>query len=168
MVALRTQRLLLSPFQGEDVAPLFAFMRDASSMKHTYIAPSLAHCRTRLCAYEAMRARLGFAPWVVRTSQDGQVIGWGGLSIDPEEPEWGLEVGYAFSPAAWGQGYATELVQFSLGHAFGVLAAQEVHAFARPQNEPSIRVLLKSGFRLLRYEPSLGRNHYLVNGARGA
>jgi RimJ/RimL family protein N-acetyltransferase len=43
--AQRTQRLLLAPYQPEDVAPLFAFMRDASSMKHTYIAPSLEHCR---------------------------------------------------------------------------------------------------------------------------
>ena len=115
-----------------------------------------------------MRGTLGFAPWVVRTARDGQVVGWGGLSIDPEEPEWGLEVGYAFSPVAWGQGYATELVQFSLAHAFEVLAAEEVHAFARPKNEPSIRVLHRSGFRLLRYEPSLERNHYLVTVASAA
>jgi RimJ/RimL family protein N-acetyltransferase len=137
-------------------------------MKHTYIAPSLEHCRVRLSAYEAMRGTLGFAPWVVRTARDGQVVGWGGLSIDPEEPEWGLEVGYAFSPVAWGQGYATELVQFSLAHAFELLAAEEVHAFARPKNEPSIRVLHRSGFRLLRYEPSLERNHYLVTVASAA
>ena len=71
------------------------------------------------------------------------------------------EVGYAFARAAWGLGYATELVQFSLTYAFGVLAALEVHAYAKPANTASHRVLGKCGFNLLRYEPSLERNHYL-------
>jgi RimJ/RimL family protein N-acetyltransferase len=90
------------------------------------------------------------------------VIGWGGLSIDPEEPEWGLEVCYALAPNAWGNGFATELVQFSLGVAFQMLSAPLVHAFAKPENLASIKVLQKSGFVLLRYESRLQRNHYAV------
>lgn len=143
-------------------------MSDASSMRHTYVAPSVEQCLARLSAYEAMRPTLGFAPWVVRPLESGQVIGWGGLSVDPEEPEWGLEVSYAFSPGVWGKGYATELVMYSLAHAFSVLNAPKVSAFAKPENQASIRVLHKSGFRLLRYEPSLQRNHYLATVASAA
>jgi len=158
---LKTQRLVLRKLLPEDAVPLFAIMGNASAMQHTYVAPSFEHCRARLNAYEALRPVLGFAPWVVCTPE-GQVIGWGGLSVDLEEPEWGLEVSYAFSPAVWGRGYATELVQFSLGHAFQVMNAHEVHAFARPENEASIRVLLKSGFTVLHFEPRLQRNHYIA------
>ena len=137
-------------------------MSDASSMQHTYVAPTLEHCSARLGIYEAMRSTLGFAPWVVRVGQNSEVIGWGGLSVDPDEPEWGLEVSYAFSPSAWGKGYATELVKFSLYYAFGPLSALEVHAYVKPENIQSVRVLEKSGFSHLRYEPRLQRNHFLV------
>jgi RimJ/RimL family protein N-acetyltransferase len=143
-------------------------MSDAAAMQYTYIAPTLDHCSVRLGAYEAMRPRLGFAPWVARLSEDSEPIGWGGLSVDPEEPEWGLEVSYAFSPSAWGKGYATELVRISLAHAFGPLSAQEVHAFAKPENAASVRVLEKCGFSLLRYEPRLTRSHYLVQASIAA
>jgi [ribosomal protein S5]-alanine N-acetyltransferase len=160
--SLRTARLTLAPYQPEDAEGLFAFMGDASAMQHTYIAPSLARCSERLVVYEFTRQTLGFAPWVVRCAQTGQIVGWGGLSVDPEDPAWGLEVSYAFSPAAWGRGYATELVRFSIGYAFRELKAPEVHAFAKPENQASIHVLNKSTFRFLRYEPSLERNHYLV------
>ena len=168
LVHLKTKRLQLRKFSTEDAKPLFALMSIASAMKHTYVAPSLEHCLARLSAYEAMRPTLGFAPWVVRTPENGQIIGWGGLSVDQEEPEWGLEVGYAFAPGAWGRGYATELVQYSLAHAFDVLNAREVHAFAKPENAASIKVLHKSGFKVLRYEPSLQRNHYLATIANAA
>lgn len=159
---LVTPRLVLRPFRDDDAQPLFDIMGDAHAMRHTYVAPSLEHCRDRLRAYEAQRPTLGFAPWALRLRMTGDLIGWGGLSLDPDEPEWGLEVSYALAPRAWGQGYATELVQFSVAHAFAVLSAQEVHAFAQPHNTASVRVLSKSGFALLRHEPRLQRDHFLI------
>ena len=44
----------------------------------------------------------------------------------------------------------------------GALALPEVGAFARPENAASIRVLEKAGFRLLRFEARLERNHYTI------
>ena len=137
-------------------------MSDPSAMRHTYLAPTLEQFSARLGAYEAMRSTLGFAPWVVSVREDSEPIGWGGLSVDPEEPEWGLEISYAFSPSSWGKGYATELVQSSLAYAFGPLDAKAVHAFAKQENAASVRVLEKCGFSKLCYEPRLLRNHYLA------
>lgn len=168
LAGITTRRLELRRFVKEDAGPLHAFMSQASAMRHTYVAPSFEHCLARLDAYEAMRPVLGFAPWVVRTAGGGEPIGWGGLSIDPDEPDWGLELSYAFAPNAWGRGYATELAQFALAHAFGVLKAPEVHAFARPENAASIRVLHKSGFMLLGHEHTLERDHYLATLASAA
>lgn len=159
---LFTPSLLLRPFDAADAGALFSFMGNASAMQHTYVAPTLEHCATRLSAYEARRAFLGHAPWVVREISTNDVVGWGGLSLDLDEPDWGLEVSYAFAPSAWGRGYATELVQASLGHALSVLRAPVVHAFAKPENAASVRVLEKCGFRFLRHEPSLQRDHFVV------
>jgi len=50
-------------------------------------------------------------------------------------------VSYAFAPASWGNGYATELVQYAVQHALVSLAVPEVNAFAMPENTASIRVL---------------------------
>ena len=168
LAALNTPSLHLRPFTQTDAPAIFRFMSHASAMQHTYVAPSLEHCCTRLAAYEALRPTLGFAPWVARTCEDSEPIGWGRLSVDPDEPEWGLEVSYAFSPDAWGKGYATELVQCALGFAFGPLSTREVHAFAKPENTRSIRVLERCGFNQLRYEPRLQRNHYLAQLPREA
>ena len=162
LAAVKTASLFLRPFVRTDLPALYRFMSDGLAMQHTYVAPNIEQCLNRLAAYEAMRATLGFAPWVARLREDLEPIGWGGLSVDPEEPEWGLEVSYAFSPSTWGKGYATELVSASLAYAFGPLQAREVHAFAKPENTASVQVLAKCGFRHLRYEPRLQRSHYIV------
>ena len=160
--ALKTQHLALRPFSATDTPALFQFMSDASAMEHTYIARSNEECAVRLSGFEAMRDAHGFAPWVISRIESSEVIGWGGLRLDSEEPEWGLEVAYAFSPLVWGKGYATELVLYSLKYAFEQLSVKEVHAYAKPQNARSSRVLLKCGFSYQRYEPSIERNHYLT------
>ncbi len=143
-------------------------MSDPIAMQHTYVAPTFENCLARLRTYEAMRSTLGFAPWVASVAEQGAPIGWGGLSIDPDEPEWGLEVSYAFCPTVWGNGYATELVQFSLAHGFNQLSAREIHAFAKAENRGSVRVLEKCGFSYLQYEPRLERSHYLASLHRAA
>ena len=158
-----TPRLAFRPFRDDDVAVLYDFMHRADAMRYTYVAPSPAQLASRLRTYEALRLTLGCAPWVVLERASMQVIGWGGLSVDPEVPGWGLEVSYAFAPASWGNGYATELVRYAVQHALTALGVAQVHAFAMPQNVASIRVLQKSGFKMAGYEPALERNHYVVS-----
>ncbi|MFN9448562.1 MAG: GNAT family N-acetyltransferase [Rubrivivax sp.] len=156
----RTPRLVLSPYEPGDAEPLFAIMSDPVAMQHTYTAPSLQQCANRLAAFEEKRSSLGFAPWVVRLNAIGNVVGWGGLNVDPEDPAWGVEVSYALTPSVWGCGYATELVRHSLAHASNALSIAQVQAFARPENAASIRVLAKCGFSYKCYVPSLERNQY--------
>ena len=76
---LKYQRLKFSPFKSDDARELFGFMSDAKSMEHTYVAPSIELCLKRLNAYEEQRSKFGFAPWVIRSSKSGPIIGWGGL-----------------------------------------------------------------------------------------
>lgn len=57
------------------------------------------------------------------------------------------ELGYRMAQNAGGQGHATEAVRLIIGKAFGEHRLQRLEATARPQNEGSVKVLLRNGFR---------------------
>jgi RimJ/RimL family protein N-acetyltransferase len=159
---IETARLVLRSLRDEDVGPLYEIQGDRDAMRFTWAAPSEAECGRRLRAHERTREAHGFAPWVVALREDGRVVGWGGLGVDPFAPGWGPEVSYFFHPAHWGRGLATEVVRASVAHGFDALSLPTIGAFARPDNVASIRVLEKCGFRLLGWEPALARNHYEI------
>lgn len=154
---LETPRLLLRPPTLSDVPALFRFLGDRDAMRHTHHDTTLRGCRRRIAVHEWRRRRDGYAPWTVITRADGCIIGWGGLYDDPFEPGWGVEVGYFFTPTAWGQGYATELVRACVDLADRILELPEVRAFARPENAGSRRVLEKAGFEIVDYVPAMER-----------
>jgi ribosomal-protein-alanine N-acetyltransferase len=159
---VETARLTLRGFASDDVDRLYAIQGDRQAMRHTYAAPSREECARRLETHEGLRLERGFAPWVVVWRDEARVIGWGGLGVDPFDPGWGVEVSYFVDPSYWGRGIATEVVAAALDQGFGRHALPAIGAFAKPENGASIRVLEKSGFAFLRYEPALARNHYEI------
>ena len=162
---IETARLLLRPFRDEDIDPLYEMQGDRDAMRYTFRAESRQASERNLRGYADSVAKNRFAPWTIVLPSEDRVIGWGGLSIDPFEPGWGIEVSYFFHREYWGQGFATELVRASLDHGFRSLNLDRIAAFARPDNLASIRVLEKSGFRFLHYEPKLERNRYEITGS---
>ena len=162
MSVLRTERLLLRDFTDADVDPLYAIQGDRQHMKFTSWAESREVCERRLRLYAGSRQANGYAPWTALLRDEAVVVGWGGLKVDLIAPEWGVEVSYFIHQSYGGQGFATEIVRASLKHGFEDLNLACIGAFARPQNLASVRVLEKCGFRFLRYEPALERNHYEV------
>ncbi len=158
----RTTRLLLRAPEPTDVDPLFAIQSDPEAMRFTYCSPSREATAAHLEKYAARFAEDGFTPWTVILAGEDKIIGWGGLNIDPDEPEWGPEIAYYFDPAHWGRGLATELVRESLAYAFDDLGLPDVGAFTRPDNVASARVLLKNGFERVRFVPELERDEYRI------
>ena len=160
MPELQTMHLVLREFRDSDVDPLYEIQGNRDYMRFTFCAESRAGCESWLRRYDESRRANGFAPWTIVLRSTGRVIGWGGLNIDPAAPEWGPEVSCFIHPAYQGRGFASELVHRSLQHGFNDLGLKRIGAFAMPENEASIRVLTKCGFKFLRYEPALLRNHY--------
>jgi len=159
-VETETARLLLRHPTLADVSALFEFMGDADAMRYTHLDTSLRQCRRRVAAHERRRRRDGCAPWTIVRRADGRIVGWGGLYQDPFDPGWGVEIGYCFHPAAWGQGYATELAAACTDIADDVLVLPEVSAFAHRANLGSRRVLEKAGFEVVRFVPEMERLLY--------
>lgn len=158
-----TRRLRLVGYDETLLPSLYRFMQDPVAMRFTHVSASIEDCGARLARFEAQRQSHGYAPWCVVRKDTEEAVGWGGLAIDPEEPNWGIEVLYAFSAQSWGQGFATELVDFALRFAFNALGEPRVSAFAMPENLASIRVLEKCGFSARRYVPELKRVHFVAD-----
>ena len=157
---VETSRLILRRPTLSDVPDLFAFLGDAEAMRHTHADASPRECRRRVAVHEWQRRRNGYAPWTVVRKADARIIGWGGLYDDPFDPGWGIEVAYFFEPAAWGQGYASELTLACTAFADDVLGVPEICAFAHRDNIGSRRVLEKAGFTVVRFVPEMDRLLY--------
>lgn len=95
---------------------------------------------------------LGYGYWTFADRATGRFLGNGGLS----QFERGVaalvghvEAGWAFVPAAWGRGLATEAMAAILAWADAALPAGEIRAIIDHGNTASIRVAHKLGFGIL-------------------
>jgi RimJ/RimL family protein N-acetyltransferase len=74
------------------------------------------------------------------------LVGFGGFKGSPS-PDGVVEIGYAIAPAFRGQGLATEAVTQMVQRAFADVAVRAVDAHTLGHDNPSTRVLQKTGFR---------------------
>jgi RimJ/RimL family protein N-acetyltransferase len=88
-------------------------------------------------------AEHGFGLWLVEDKVSGDKLGICGLISRPglDHPD----VGFAFLPRFYGQGYASETVAATLRYAATKLGLATVCAITLPDNTGSINVLKKAG-----------------------
>jgi len=92
--------------------------------------------------------RFGFGLLLVTRNEDGAPIGMCGLlKRDALED---VDVGFAFRPAYWSQGYAFEAASAVIAHGQTTFGLTRVAAITQPDNVGSIRVLEKLGLRFER------------------
>ena len=144
---LETARLRLRPFDDADAGDLFALQSNASVLRYWDAPPwteparaerFLATCREM--AQEGTGARLA-----VERAADGVFVGW--CSVSRWNPDFrSASLGYCFTEAVWGNGYATEAAGSALQWAFAALDLNRVQAETDTRNVASARVLEKLGF----------------------
>lgn len=145
MVQVKTERLLLRPFQQADLDDYARLSADPEVMKLIGNGQPLS----RADAWRSMAFHLGhwqlrgFGHWAVELKETGRMIGHIGLIFPEGWP--GLEVGWLLDRACWGQGLATEGGRAALDYAFRVLRVDHVISIIRPENRASIRVAEKLG-----------------------
>ena len=66
--------------------------------------------------------------------------------LDEKQTE--VEVGYGMMPEYWGQGYATEILCYLMKHAQSFSHVTALVGIVNPENEASVKVLTKQGFKL--------------------
>ena len=153
-VFLRTERLLLRRFTGDDVENLVALDADPEVMRLlTGGKPTPRDVVERelfsalLEDYERLAP---FGRWAAVERSTGEFIGW--FALRPPDPDdlTEVELGYRLRNSAWGKGYATEGSRALVDKAFAELGVERIYAETMAVNTASRRVLEKAGFRHLR------------------
>jgi RimJ/RimL family protein N-acetyltransferase len=81
---------------------------------------------------------------VVRKS-DGTEVGMCGVLKRDTLPD--PDIGFSFLPEFWSQGYALEAARAVMAHARETLGLGRILAITTRDNEPSMRLLARLGFR---------------------
>lgn len=157
---LRTERLVLRAFRDDDLEPLLAFHADPGAVRYVPYPPrdraTMASVLARKTASTVLRADGDLLEVAAVLPEDDLVIGDLLLVLRSVEHAT-LEVGYIFSPAHGGRGYATEAVRALLDLAFDVLGARRVVARVDARNAASRALLTRLG---LRHEAHLVENEW--------
>jgi RimJ/RimL family protein N-acetyltransferase len=152
---LETPRLVIRTYEACDVDAWIEMFTDPGVTR--FLGPSSQALtrtaetfRTQLGIRLAMEEELGYAMWAIERKATGQYIGQCGIRpaarMDPSAGS-EIDLGYHFSRASWGHGYATEAVIAVLTHGLGTVGLPRVMAVAEPANVGSWRVMEKAGMR---------------------
>lgn len=150
-LVVETARLRLHRFGIDDAAFVLQLVNEPSWLE--FIGDkgvrTLADARTYLIDGPlAMYARCGHGLYRVDLRSSGTAIGMCGLIRRDSLPD--VDIGYAFLPAHWGEGYAEEATRATLAHARDDLGLHRLLAIVTPANTRSIRLLEKLGLRHVR------------------
>lgn len=146
MVPPETARLRLRPLTLDDAPYVLGLLNEPSFIQHIGDkgARDLDGARKYLAEGPlAMYAEHGLGLWLVEERASGAPIGMCGLLQRPTLPE--PDLGYAFTPAYWGRGYALEACRATLAWGRETKGLARILAIVSPGNAASIAVLRKLG-----------------------
>lgn len=148
MIALETERLTIRRFTEADAEFILGLLNQPSFLRYIgdkgvrNIDDAVRYIQNGpIASYE----RVGYGPYVVRLKETAVPIGMCGLLKRDTLPD--ADVGFAFLPDYWSQGYAFEAVAAVMTYGREVLELRRIVAITSPDNSASIRLLEKVGFK---------------------
>jgi ribosomal-protein-alanine N-acetyltransferase len=142
-----TPRLQLSHFNEDDAPFILRLLNEPSFIRHISdkgvrtLDDAVAYLRKGPMASVVIH---GFGLCRVTRKDTGEAIGMCGLIKRPAFDD--VDIGYAFLPEHWSQGFAIEAARGVLGMAATVHGLTRVIAVVNPDNADSSRMLEKLGF----------------------
>ena len=154
MTVIETARLRLREFTPEDAAFVLRLLNEPSFLR--YIGDrgvrSLDDAKRYIAdGPVAGYARFGYGLMRVERKSDGATVGMCGVLKRDTLPD--PDIGFSFLPEHWSQGYALESARAVMRHARESLGLGRIVAITTRDNEPSMRLLEKLGFRFERMIP---------------
>jgi RimJ/RimL family protein N-acetyltransferase len=148
MKVLETDRLIVRHLTTEDAEFIIELLNDPSFIR--YIGDKQVRTLDDARAYvrngpAKSYETYGFGLNLVELKSEGAPIGICGLLKRDTLPE--PDIGFAFLPAFWNQGYALEAAAAVMKHGRETLGVSVVLAITTPDNEASGKLLSKIGLR---------------------
>jgi RimJ/RimL family protein N-acetyltransferase len=149
---LETARLTLRPHRLDDFDAHAALWADEDVVRFITGAPSTREQSwSRMLRVAGMWHHMGFGFLAIMEKESGRFIGEAGFLEARREMEPSIEgtmeVGWALMPSAHGRGYATEALTVLIGWAEAHFPGKPMSCIISPENQASLRVAAKLGFR---------------------
>ena len=147
MIVLETERLVLRRLTIDDAEFILSLLNEPSFLRYigdkkvrnTGDAQQYIHDGP-IASYE----QHGFGLYLVELRETHTPIGMCGLLKRAELAD--VDIGFAFLPDFWRQGFAFEAAQAVMNYARQTLQLQRIVAITNPDNESSIKLLQRMGF----------------------
>ena len=151
MTVLETDRLLLRKLTADDAEFILDLLNQPSFLR--YIGDKGVRTTEDAIRYietgpQASYVRFGFGLYLVELRESGVSIGMCGLLKRDSLPD--VDVGFAFLPGYWSQGYAFEAAEAVMSYGREVHGLKRIVAITSLDNAASIRLLEKVGLRFER------------------
>lgn len=151
MTVLETDRLILRRFTVGDAQFILALLNEPSFLR--YIGDknvrNLEDARQYILSGPiASYEKNGFGLYLVELKESTTPIGMCGLLKREELPD--PDIGFAFLPAVWGKGFASEAAAAVLKDAHQKLRLERILAITSLDNDTSIKLLERLGFTFQR------------------
>ena len=148
MTVPKTERLLLRPFTVDDAQFILKLLNEPSFLR--YIGDKKVRNledaqRYILNGPVASYEQNGFGLYLVELEESRTPIGMCGLLKRNELPD--ADIGFAFLPEFWNKGFACEAATAVLQDACERLRLQRILAITSLDNESSIKLLQRLGFK---------------------
>jgi RimJ/RimL family protein N-acetyltransferase len=147
MIVFETERLFLRPLSIEDAQFILALLNEPSFLR--YIGDKNVRDLNGAQQYIlngpiASYKQNGFGLYLVELRESRTPIGMCGLLKREELAD--VDIGFAFLPDFWNQGFASEAAAAVLEYAQQTLKLKRIVAITNPDNDASIKLLQRMGF----------------------
>jgi RimJ/RimL family protein N-acetyltransferase len=145
---LETSRLILRPFQDEDIGRLAELMANGDFMRFSLGPYTREQTQTVLQKFLSWNQAGLPSQFAVIFRSNNELIGYCGFlhwHLDGADE---IEIGYRLDPEYWNRGLATEAAQAVRDHAFRDLNLSRVISLIHPDNIASRRVAEKNGMKI--------------------
>ena len=147
-IILETERLILREYTEADAPAFFRLNSDPEVMRYVpdEEMKTVDEAREILITHPLADYRnRGYGRWACILKTTGEHIGFCGPKYLPEISD--VDLGFRFTPANWGKGYATEAARACVNYGFSRLNFDHIVGLAEADNHASIRVLEKVGMQ---------------------
>lgn len=148
MRTIRTQRLRLVPVTTQNAVSLWQVLQQPDLRAYQDLPSVGAPVFVDMVGKRPASLRpdvTGRFEWLIHLPRSRRPAGWVSLRIADRDPNSG-EVGYSVVREHRGRGIATEALRALVDEAFTAAKLTRVYAYCVPENEPSRKVLERTGF----------------------
>jgi len=146
---IKTERLLLRPWQKEDLEPFAQLNADAKVREFFFKLLSREESDHSVKMMSEHIDRCGWGFWAASLIQTGEFIGFIGLEDVHLKAHFSqtpaIEIGWRLAFNHWGKGYATEGAFAALNYGFDTLKLKEIVSYTTEHNKRSRNVMEKIG-----------------------